>query len=189
MGEKMSDAEWDAAGDGFWAEARRRYEDKAQKLEATAQALGLTTHQLVREAKLRGWRLRGRAKAQDTRQTLARFKELLQRRLGELEAEIRAMSDDAKSKRDISDINLLVRTLEKVLQLERRERDTRIKRRSQRIRCDDAERAELARRIASLRRQPPGGAGGGGDEARTADGAADGLAGVDEDKPAPAGGS
>ena len=69
-------------------------------------------------------------KAQGTRATLARFKALLQQRLSEFEAQIGTLSAEASaatSERDIRAMNTLVRTLEKVLELERKERARRIR--------------------------------------------------------------
>jgi hypothetical protein len=185
----MMNADDHSAGDGLWASARASYEDTTQNLDALAERLSLTRFQLVREAKARGWRMRTKSRAADTKATIQRFKDLLQTRLSGLEAAVNALSDDAKSKRDISDINVLVRTLEKVLQLERRERDTRLRRRQQRIRLDDAERSELARRIASLRRPPYGAGNRSGNAPGPAHGSADGLAALGAGEPAAAGGS
>jgi hypothetical protein len=187
LGDDMSNADETSAGDGFWASARATYEDPMQNIDALAETLGLTRHRLVLEAKARGWMLRGAGRTATTRATIARFRELLQKRLTALEAEVHALGNGAKDKRDISDINLLVRTLEKVLQLERRERETRIKRRKLRLRFTDAERSELARRIASLRRQPPGNGGGGVDFGGAGEARQPGLGALVEAEPASAG--
>jgi hypothetical protein len=186
LGDDMSNADETSAGDGIWAGVRASYEDPMQNIDALAETLGLTRHRLVLEAKARGWMLRGAGRTATTRATIARFRDLLQKRLAALEAEVHALGNDAKDKRDISDINLLVRTLEKVLQLERRERHTRIKRRKLRLRFTDAERSELARRIASLRRQPPGDGVPGGADARRDQTAQPRLGALDEAQPASA---
>jgi hypothetical protein len=186
----MTNADETSAGDRLWADARAHYEDRARSIDALARELNLTRFQLVREARLRGWKLRTAAKAAGTRATVQRLKELLQKRLAELEAnlsKIGAEAGEASSEREIRATNLLVRTLEKVLQLERRERDTRARKRRSRIRFDDAERLELARRIEGLRiqedresprRQPDAGAG---------NQAPDGVGAMGEAEPASAG--
>ncbi len=184
----MSNADETSAGDGFWAGVRASYEDPLQNLDGLAKTLGLTRHRLVLEAKARGWLLRGAAKSATTRATLIRFRALLQTRLAALEAEVHAMGKDAKDKRDISDINLMVRTLEKVLQLERRDRETRIKRRRQRIRFNDAERDQLTRRIEALCREEKSPGVRGVADAGAEGEARHGLGALDEGEPASAGG-
>jgi hypothetical protein len=94
-----------------------------------------------------------RPKKQSTRQTLMKLKDLLQNRvtqfeqqIGELGAEISSLANE----RDIRATNILVRTLEKVLELEHKERKQRSTRARKNRKLDDAERAELARRIANL---------------------------------------
>ena len=137
-----------------------KYEDPAQDLSGIAATLGINKFRLVIEARLRGWKLRGAkrikssAATNSTRGTIQRFKELLQNRLAQLETQIGALGDDvtaANSERDIRAVNTLVRTLEKVLELERKDRNIRARKIKQRRDLNDAERAELVRRIASLR--------------------------------------
>jgi hypothetical protein len=151
LGEEMSDTERTSAGDAAWADARAIYEDPGQSLDALAARLGLTRYELVLQAKARGWKLRTRSAAKaSTKATLQRFKGLLEERLKALEAGVKALGEDVKSTRDVADMNILVRTLEKVLELERKDRAARMRKRTQKLRFDDAERDELARRIAGL---------------------------------------
>jgi aminopeptidase N len=122
---------------------------------------GITRQALVVRARAEGWKLRGlpkpwAAKAQGTRATLARFKALLQQRLTEFEAQIGTLSAEANaatSERDIRAMNTLVRTLEKVLELERKERARRIAKRKHDKRFDDAEREALAEKLMGLQRE------------------------------------
>jgi replication fork clamp-binding protein CrfC len=102
-------------------------------------------------------RPKSRPKKQSTRTTLTRLKDLLQNRvtqfeqqIGELGAEISSLANE----RDIRATNILVRTLEKVLELEHKERKQRSTRARQNRKLNDAEREELARRIANLPAEP-----------------------------------
>jgi hypothetical protein len=95
-----------------------------------------------------------RKPSKSTRDTLKRLKDLLQSRvshfeaqIGELGAEITALANE----RDIRATNILVRTLEKVLELEHKERKQRSQRARQNRKLNDAERDELTRRIENLR--------------------------------------
>lgn len=169
----MTDADDVSAGELLLRDARERYEDPSQDLQALAEELGLNRFRLVAEAKRRGWKMRksGKTATQSTRATIQRFKELLQNRLGLLEGQINALGDDvsaANTEREIRAVNTLVRTLEKVLELERKDRTHRFKKFKERRDLNDAERDELVQRIANLRRRPDGngtgerdGAGGG----------------------------
>jgi hypothetical protein len=119
---------------------------------------GLTRQALTNRARSDGWRLRGapRRKPGGTRETLARFKALLQQRLSEFEAQIGTLSAEANaatSERDIRAMNTLVRTLEKVLELERKERARRTAKRKLERRFDDAEREALAEKLMGLQRE------------------------------------
>lgn len=144
-----------------WARARERYEHGVEALASIASDAGMTRQALVVRARAEGWKLRGYAKpwaarAQGTRATLARFKALLQQRLTEFEAQIGTLSAEANaatSERDIRAMNTLVRTLEKVLELERKERARRIAKRKHDKRFDDAEREALADKLAGLQRE------------------------------------
>ena len=138
-----------------WVHIRMRYEQTVETVMQIAESIGISANTLSRKAKLDGWALRGaanqRQKSQTTRETIKRLKEILQKRLSQLERELGDIGEDISAlsnERDIRATNTLVRTLEKVLQLEhkeiiqRRSRDTK--------KLGNEERNELARRIASL---------------------------------------
>jgi hypothetical protein len=94
-----------------------------------------------------------RPKNQSTRQTLKRLKDLLQNRLSQFESQINEIGVEISSlanERDIRATNTLVRTLEKVLDLEHKDRKQRSTYARKNRKLDDAEREELARRIANL---------------------------------------
>lgn len=96
---------------------------------------------------------RAKAKSETTRQTLRRLKEILQKRLTQLEGEIGAIGQELNAlsnERDIRSANTLVRTLEKVLELEHKDRKQRTSRRQDNLQLDDTQRDELAGRIAGL---------------------------------------
>jgi hypothetical protein len=181
----MGNTDETSAGDLLWQDARMKYEDPSQDLSGIAATLGINKFKLVIEARLRGWKLRGARKdksgaaTSSTRGTIQRLKELLQNRLAQLETQIGALGDDvtaANSERDIRAVNTLVRTLEKVLELERKDRNIRARKIKQRRDLNDAERAELVRRIAGLRRAPDGSELRGSDGASPGSGDAAGLA-------------
>jgi hypothetical protein len=163
MGEDMSGDGEQPAPAAVWARARarERYEHGVEALAVIAAEAGITRQALVVRARAEGWKLRGlpkpwAAKAQGTRATLARFKALLQQRLTEFEAQIGTLSAEANaatSERDIRAMNTLVRTLEKVLELERKERARRIAKRKHDKRFDDAEREALAEKLMGLQRE------------------------------------
>jgi hypothetical protein len=158
MGEKMSGGGNEPAPDAFWARVRERYEAGVEAVSAIASDAGTTAQALTVKARLEGWRLRGspRRKAPGTRETLSRFKALLQQRLSEFEAQIGTLSLEASaatSERDIRAMNTLVRTLEKVLELERKERARRTQRRKSAGAFTDAERDALAEKLAGLHRE------------------------------------
>jgi hypothetical protein len=161
MGEDMSGDGEQPAPAAVWARARERYEHGVEALAVIAAEAGITRQALVVRARAEGWKLRGlpkpwAAKAQGTRATLARFKPLLQQRLTEFEAQIGTLSAEANaatSERDIRAMNTLVRTLEKVLELERKERARRIAKRKHDKRFDDAEREALAEKLMGLQRE------------------------------------
>lgn len=154
----MSGAGGEPAPDAFWARVRERYEEGRESIAAIASDAGISRQALTIRARNGGWTLRGspRRKSGGTRETLARFKVLLQQRLSEFEAQIGSLSAEASaatSERDIRAMNTLVRTLEKVLELERKERVRRTARRKHERRFDDAEREALAEKLMGLQRE------------------------------------
>ena len=143
-----------------WAAVRLRYEQAQETVAQIAASIKWTAYQLTQAAKARGWAMRsGSAKSETTRQTLRRLKDIIQNRLRQLESEISKIGDELNTinnEREIRSTNTLVRTLEKVLELEHKERKQRGQRRKDRIRLDDAGREELAGRIAGLCETGPG---------------------------------
>jgi hypothetical protein len=138
-----------------WAHIRVRYEQTMENVAQIAESIGMSSITLSRKAKLEGWLMRGAAnkkqKTESTRDTIKRLKEILQKRLANLEREMNAIGEDISAlanERDIRATNTLVRTLEKVLQLEQKDRRQRGGHDTRKL--NDAERDELARRIANL---------------------------------------
>ncbi|MBL8905876.1 MAG: hypothetical protein JNM20_04285 [Rhizobiales bacterium] len=89
--------------------------------------------------------------------TIRRLKSLVQERLAELETTLGRLGADvtaSDNEREIRSINMLVRTLEKVLELEAKERAGRLRRRNQRRQLDDARREEIVRRLEVLHGKP-----------------------------------
>lgn len=161
MGEDMSGDGDEPAPAAVWARVRERYEHGIEAVATIAKDAGITRQALTARARSEGWKMRGYAQTQSrrgqgTRATLARFKALLQQRLSEFEAQIGTLSAEANaatSERDIRAMNTLVRTLEKVLELERKERARRIAKRKHDKRFDDAEREALAEKLKGLQRE------------------------------------
>lgn len=139
-----------------WATIRARYEAATETVSQIAADIQTTPHKLTLRARAEGWLLRSsRAKkSQSTRDTIKRLKDLLQNRLAQLESQIGEIGAEISalaSERDIRATNTLVRTLEKVLELEHKERKQRSSRARQNRKLNDAERDELTRRIEKLR--------------------------------------
>jgi hypothetical protein len=90
---------------------------------------------------------------------LRRLKDIIQTRLRHVEGELGAIGEklnSLSSEREIRSTNTLVRTLEKVLEIEHKERKQRGEHPKDKLRRDDAGRDELARHIASLCESGPG---------------------------------
>ncbi|MGQ0485731.1 MAG: hypothetical protein ACT4SY_10310 [Hyphomicrobiales bacterium] len=139
-----------------WVRLRQDYEAAARPLAAIAAEAGLSRSALVARARREGWKLRGRRQSATTRQTIQRLKDLLQKRLSGLEGELGEIGAEvtaASSERDIRSMNTLVRTLEKVLELERKDRAQRSRKRREQRQFDDAERDALAERLEALHRE------------------------------------
>ena len=164
-----------------WAHIRMRYEQTMENVSQIAQSIGISAIVLSKKAKLEGWLMRGAAnkklKAESTRDTIKRLKEILQKRLANLEREMNAIGEDISAlanERDIRATNTLVRTLEKVLQLE--QKDRRQRRGSDTRKLNAAEREELALRIANLQPEADLGSSGAGDGAMGGSRPAEGVA-------------
>ncbi len=142
-----------------WAKVRVRYEAATETVSKIAADIKCTPHKLTLRAKAEGWLMRAatKKKSQSTRSTIKRLKDLLQNRLAQLENQLGEIGEEISalaSERDIRSTNTLVRTLEKVLELEHKERKQRTTRAQQNRKFHDAERDELARRIANLTPEP-----------------------------------
>ena len=161
MGDEMSGDGDEPAPAAVWARVRERYENGVESVTAIAAEAGITRQALAARARYEGWRLRGnparlRKAGGTTRETVKRFKALLQQRLSDFEAQIDSLTAEASaatSERDIRAMNTLVRTLEKVLELERKERARRMAKRKHDKRFDDAEREALAEKLMGLQRE------------------------------------
>ena len=146
------------AAEAVWASARQRYEAGVEAVSAIAGGLKISAQALTTRARALGWKLRGagKKKSAGTRDTIQRLKSLLQQRLTDLETQIGALGEAASaasSERDIRAMNTLVRTLEKVLELERKDRAQRGKQRKLHRGFDDAEREALADKLDGMRRE------------------------------------
>jgi TolA-binding protein len=169
-------------GDPVWASIRLRYEQDQEAVDMIADDVGLHRMGLSLLAKKLGWRLRGKprviprksSKGETTAATIKRVKDILQQRLSELEDQIRALGlevDAITNERQMRSTNLLVRTLEKVMDLERKERLRKRNEVQAHKYFDDAQRQQLADKIGRLssawaRQTPVGGV-----EAEGSDGA------------------
>lgn len=181
-----------------WGHIRLRYEQAQETVAQIAASIGLSSITLSRHAKSEGWLMRMKPKAkrkskkpeavkiQNTRDTIRRLKELLQGRLAQLEAQISSIGQDIDTlanERDIRATNTLVRTLEKVLELENKDRKQRQLRSRTTAKFNDSQREDLARRIANLEPEPNQLAGGEIAEQGSVDGTDGGLALLGEDRP------
>jgi chromosome segregation ATPase len=177
-----------------WDHIRLRYEQAQETVAQIAASIGISGITLSRKAKAEGWLMRslksGKAakpKPPSTRDTLRRLKDILQSRLGQLEGQITEIGAEINAlanERDIRATNTLVRTLEKVLELEHKERKQRSRRARETRKFNDAEREELARRIDALcqrQEEPDGGVGPGVEDRQES---SSGMAPVGEAGPA-----
>jgi chromosome segregation ATPase len=148
--------------DPVWASIRLRYEQDQEAVEVIADDVGMHRIGLSLLAKKLGWKLRGRprifprslTKGETTAATMKRVKDILHNRLLELEEQIKALGseiDAITSERQMRSTNLLVRTLEKVMDLERKERVRKRKENELTKYFDDGQREALAAKIGRLR--------------------------------------
>jgi hypothetical protein len=142
-----------------WPAIRIRYEKGEEAVKDIAAEIHMHWTSLVKMAKAEGWLLRKKvqAKSLSTQATLKRLKDILNSRLIKLEAEIASIGDDiAKldNEKGYRNLNTLVRTLDKVLELERNDRKSR-KAPDTFKHVDDAERAALAGKIERLQQKRP----------------------------------
>jgi hypothetical protein len=148
--------------DPVWASIRLRYEQDQEAVEVIAEDVGMHRMGLSLLAKKLGWKLRTKpavfprslTKGETTAATMKRVKDILQSRLSELEEQIKAIGvevDAITSERQMRSTNLLVRTLEKVIDLERKERARKRKENELTKYFDDGQREALAEKIGRLR--------------------------------------
>jgi hypothetical protein len=172
-----------------WASIRLRYEQDQETVDAIASDVGLHRLGLATLAKKLGWALRGKLKPvrkaaplpekpkkrEATSATIKRVKDVLQQRLAELEVQVKDIGEEVTSlntERQIRSANILVRTLEKVMDLERKDRLRRRKETQDFKYFSDEQRGQLAAKIEKLQREwrgeenldQPAGAGSGGAE-------------------------
>ncbi len=155
--------------DPVWAHIRLRYEQDQETVASIASDIGLAAISLSRFAKKWGWVLRGRlkpvpkpvapkapAKLDTTAATIKRLKDVLQQRLVQLEDQVKDIGADVSAlstEREIRSANVLVRTIEKVLDLERKDRLRRRKETREFKYFDEQQRQQLARKIDRLQRE------------------------------------
>lgn len=155
--------------DPVWASIRMRYEQDQETVDAIANDVGLHRLGLANLAKKLGWTMRGKmktapkpisppkkpAKAEATSATIKRVKDVLQQRLAELEAQVKDIGEEVTSlntERQIRSANILVRTLEKVMDLERKDRLRRRKETRDFKYFNEQQREQLAGKIDKLQR-------------------------------------
>jgi uncharacterized protein (UPF0335 family) len=159
-------------GDPAWADIRARYEAGAEAVDAIARGIGMTRITLAMKALKEGWALRGKRKVaakaraapaarrpESTRETLQRLKDMLQKRLTQLEEELQDLGKEVSAlntERGIKSVNTLVRTLEKVIDLERNEKLKRRQDRAAHQYFDDEQRRQLAAKIERLEAERDG---------------------------------
>jgi hypothetical protein len=150
-----------------WDTIRARYELGEEPVKEIAASVGLKPFTLSLKAKALGWMLRRNApvkallatktgKPQSTQATLKRLKELLQSRIENLERQLADIGDKVnaiKTERDLRSVNTLVRTLDKVLELEHKNRNSRTRATREFKLFDDAERGALADKLERLQRK------------------------------------
>jgi hypothetical protein len=156
-------------GDPVWASIRLRYEQDQETVVEIARAVNLSGIGLARLAKAWGWAMRGKVKTaivrkvkkaesklESTTATIKRLKEILQQRVSQLEKDVKEIGADVtalSNERDIRATNTLVRTLEKVLDLERKDRQRKQKQAREFKYFDDEQRRQLAEKIEKLERR------------------------------------
>jgi uncharacterized protein (UPF0335 family) len=150
-----------------WDVIRARYEAGEEKVSVIAQAFGMAGITLSSRAKALGWKLRGApakakrviarisraAKGESTTETIRRLKDLLNDRIARLENEIKEIGkdiDQISNEKQIRSVNMVVRTLEKVIDLERQDKLARRKSRSAFKLFDESQRGALAEKIERL---------------------------------------
>lgn len=155
--------------DVVWPDIRARYEKGEERVDAIAGSIGMARITLSLRALKEGWKMRGekkvksrartaakadvRDKPPSTRETIQRLKEMLQQRVTQLEQELRDLGTEVNAlnnERGIRSVNILVRTIEKVLDLERNDKLKRKKAIRDFKYFDDEQRRQLAEKIERL---------------------------------------
>ena len=155
--------------DVAWPDIRARYEAGEERVDAIARSIGMARITLSMKALKEGWKMRGvkvvkakvktKSKPADsdkppsTRETIQRLKEMLQQRVTQLEQELRDLGTEVNAlsnERGIRSVNMLVRTIEKVLDLERNDKLKRKKAIRDFKYFDDEQRRQLAAKIERL---------------------------------------
>jgi hypothetical protein len=155
-----------APDEAAWADIRTRYEAGDEPVAEIARAAGFSRITLSLYALKHGWKMRGKktgkarrakkgsaAKHEATRDTILRLKDMLQQRVSQLEHELREIGsevDALSTERGIKSLGLLVRTIEKVMDLERKDKLKRKQATRQFKYFDDQQRQQLAAKIARL---------------------------------------
>jgi uncharacterized protein (UPF0335 family) len=169
--------------DPAWDGIRARYEAGDETVQTIAETVGMNRFALSLLALKRGWTLRGKpkkkaarakqakaAKPETTHATILRLKDMLQQRVTQLEQELKVIGqevDAIANERGIKSLGLLVRTIEKVLDLERSDKQKRRQANRDFKYFDEQQRRELAAKIGRIEAQGDGGSsqpqtGGGG---------------------------
>jgi uncharacterized protein (UPF0335 family) len=173
-------------GDPAWEGIRARYEAGTEAVQDIAVSIGLSRLALSLSALKQGWKMRGLPKRKkrkaaaktgppSTRETIMKLKDMLQQRVATLEQEVKDIGTEVSAlnnERGIRSANMLVRTLEKVLDLERKDKLKRKKAMHDFKYFDDEQRRQLAQKIERLEAErdsgvagpDAGNAGGGGTE-------------------------
>jgi len=135
-----------------WDAVRLRYEGLEETVVDIARSIGMHQPDLSRHARERGWRLRrARRRSMTTVGALRRLKLGLQERLSKFDEGTKAIRKGTKAATaDARLTNTLLVNFEKVLELEKRHGRPTSAKSHQRGALHDAERHELARRIAAL---------------------------------------
>jgi hypothetical protein len=154
--------------DPAWAHVRARYEQKHESVEQIASSIGLAKITLSNMARRLGWQMRGAKvattaeapkparKSDSTTATIKRLKEMLQQRVTQLEEQLKDIGAEVSAlstERDIRATNTLVRTIEKVLDLERKDRQRHLRKAREFKYFDEQQRAALADKIERLQRE------------------------------------
>jgi hypothetical protein len=147
-----------------WDAVRARYELREESVHDIASSIGMARFTLINKARALGWTLRRTleqkkllaVRNEKPKDTIQRLKDLLEARIASLEQQIAVIGKHAnqlKTERDIRAVGTLVRTLDKVLELERNTKDRNKKTTADFRRFTDAERHALADKLERLHAQ------------------------------------